>query len=250
MKNEITSKTSDLRQKAEELWIKKEEGIRQKAEGRRKQVKGNPSTHQPINLSDSQVLKLVHEMEVHQIELEMLNEELILTKERAKVSAERYTELYDFAPLGYFTLSKEGIIIALNINGSIMLGKEMSNIKNSSFGSHFSYDSKSIYSRFLEKVFTSNLKETCEVTLSVNGHPPVYVQLIGIITENGEQCLVVGIDISDRKKAEEILKQKMDELERFHRLTVGRELNMIELKKEVNELLIKLGQDEKYKIVG
>jgi PAS domain S-box-containing protein len=59
----------------------------------------------------------------------------------------------------------------------------------------------------------------------------------------------IGRDITDRKKAEEAIKAKMDELERFQKLTVGRELTMIELKKEVNKLLNKLGEENKYKIV-
>jgi len=56
-------------------------------------------------------------------------------------------------------------------------------------------------------------------------------------------------DIDKRKMIEFALKEKMDEMERFHYLTVGRELTMIELKKEVNGLLLKLGQDKKYVIV-
>jgi hypothetical protein len=62
-------------------------------------------------------------------------------------------------------------------------------------------------------------------------------------------ALSTARDITERKKAEEELKDKMNELQRFHKLTVGRELTMIELKKEVNELLKKSGQEEKYKIV-
>ena len=58
------------------------------------------------------------------------------------------------------------------------------------------------------------------------------------------------LDITDRKKAEQKIKDKFDELSRFRRLAVGREQKMIELKKELNELLIQLGRDPKYKIVG
>jgi PAS domain S-box-containing protein len=58
------------------------------------------------------------------------------------------------------------------------------------------------------------------------------------------------IDITDRKRMEDALKSKMHELQRFQDLTVGRELRMIELKKEINELLKQMGKEEKYKIVG
>jgi PAS domain S-box-containing protein len=56
-------------------------------------------------------------------------------------------------------------------------------------------------------------------------------------------------DISDRKRAEEALQKKLDQLEHFHEITIGRELTMIDLKKEVNRLLTKSGQEEKYGII-
>ena len=71
--------------------------------------------------------------------------------------------------------------------------------------------------------------------------------------QNIELCELFANHIGEflgRKISESKLTQKMDEMERFHRLTVGRELTMIELKKEVNELLRQLGKEAKYKIVG
>ena len=78
----------------------------------------------------------------------------------------------------------------------------------------------------------------------------VYITLKYPIIERGKRLLAgYTIDITKRKKAEEELKESMNDLQRFHKLTVGRELTMIELKKEVNALLKKTGQDEKYIIV-
>ncbi len=73
-----------------------------------------------------------------------------------------------------------------------------------------------------------------------------------LLDDNGDVlgAIVVNNDITERKKAEDELRIRIDELERFHNITVGRELNMIELKKEVNELLEKLGHEKKYKIVS
>ncbi|MEI6753713.1 MAG: PAS domain S-box protein [Paludibacter sp.] len=73
-----------------------------------------------------------------------------------------------------------------------------------------------------------------------------------LIIENNVITAMVGTiqDISERKLIEEVLKAKMDDLIRFQRVTVGRELMMIDLKKEINELLAKLGQEPKYKIFG
>jgi PAS domain S-box-containing protein len=62
-------------------------------------------------------------------------------------------------------------------------------------------------------------------------------------------AIVVFLDITLRKQAEQALLAKMDELERFHKITIGRETTMVELKKEVNHLLNKLGEDNKYRII-
>ena len=75
--------------------------IREKAEDihRKKQIKSD------FEFSEAKTLQLIHELEVHQIELEMQNEELVLAKEQAELATEKYTELYDFSPSGYFILS-------------------------------------------------------------------------------------------------------------------------------------------------
>ena len=101
------------------------------------------------------MLKLIHELKVYQIELEMQNEELMLARSTAQDAAEKYTELYDFASSDYFTLSKEGKIVELNLSGAKMLGKERSLIKNRQFDFFVSNDTKPVFNLFLEKVFYS-----------------------------------------------------------------------------------------------
>jgi PAS domain S-box-containing protein len=162
--------------------------------------------------SEAEMQKLIHELEVKQTELTIRNKELMLTKDQAVISKDIYTELYDFAPSGYFTLSTKGEIIELNLRGSQMLGKERLRLKNSSFNFFVSDDTKPIFNLFLEKVFISKTKEHCEVTLSANGNIQTYVHLSGITTENGVQCLVIAVDISERKRAEQEIKLKNEEL--------------------------------------
>jgi signal transduction histidine kinase len=155
--------------------------------------------------SEADILKLIRELEVGKIELELQKEELMLARSAAQNAAEKYIELYDFAPSGYFTLSEEGKIIELNLYGSQMLGNERSRLKNSLFGFFVSNDTKPIFNLFLGKVFNSKAKETCEVTLSANVKLPMYVHLTGIVTVNGEHCLLAMIDISERKMLEDNL---------------------------------------------
>ncbi len=157
--------------------------------------------------TETGMLKLIYELEVHQVELEMLNDELSLAKEQSEIASEKYTELYDFAPTGYFSLSKEGKIIQLNLMGAKMLGKERINLINTRFGLFVSYNSILAFNLFLENSFRSHVKETCEVIILANGILPTYVHLSGIVSEYGEQCLVTATDITEQKQAEMALRE-------------------------------------------
>ena len=183
--------------------------LRQKAEDLRK--KKSPTTVSA--LSEAETLKLIHELEVHQfelviqneelklhqVELEIQNNELTLANEQAETDAKKYTELYDFAPSGYFTLSKDGTIIEVNISGATMLGKDRSKLKSNRFGFFVSNDKRTIFNLFLDKVFSSKANESCDVTLSTRGKLPMYVHLTGIVARNGEQCIVTVVDITESR---------------------------------------------------
>ena len=177
--------------------------LRKKAEDLLKAGRLKPNFH----TSEADNLKLIHELQVYQIELEIQNKELKEAKEFAEAATQKYTELYDFAPSGYFTLSKEGDIIELNICGSQMLGKERSRLILSRFGFFVTDDTKPIFNLFLKKIFTGRANETCEVCLSDNGDFPMDVHLTGIIDENGEKCHITAVDITERKQAEDALKE-------------------------------------------
>ncbi len=158
-------------------------------------------------------LKLFHELEVQQIKLELINEELKRAKEDADITREKYIELFDFAPSGYFTLTREGKITKLNLSGANMLGKNRSHLKNSLFGFFISNDTKPIFNLFLEKVFTGKAKESCEVSFLTNDNFPMHVHVTGIIAENGEQCLVNVVDITERKRVEKSLQIALERLD-------------------------------------
>jgi len=177
-----------LRQKAEEL-LKKKPAIKD------------------LQPSEAETLKLIQELVVYQTELEMLNEELVRSKEQVEAAAEKYAELYDFAPSGYFKLSKEGNIIELNLSGAKMLGKERSHLKNRQFGFFVSDNTKPTFNLFLEKVFNNKAQETCEVALSTKGNFPMYVHLTGIVTEKEERCSITAFDITENKLAVEAMRK-------------------------------------------
>ena len=159
-------------------------------------------TASTLSLAEVDPLKLIHELQVHQVELEMQKEELRHAWAVGQIAVDKFTELYEFAPTGYLSLSKEGRIIEINFSASQMLGKERLRLKSSSFCFFVSDDTKPVFNLFFETVFSNKTKETCELTLTMNGNSPVYVQLNGILTEKGDHCLVSIVDITTRRRME------------------------------------------------
>ncbi len=149
---------------------------------------------------DANSNKLRHELEVHQLELEAQNAELKLSKERAEEEAAKYLELYEASPTGYISLTREGEILDINPAGAEILRKDRINLKKNRLGFFISNDTRLIFSLFLERIFSNQTKESCEVALSLKGEIHMDVNLTGIVTTNGENCLVTLVDITDRKR--------------------------------------------------
>lgn len=175
--------------------------LREKAE---EQFKKNHSAGS-VPLTEFAALRLNHELEVHQIELEMQNEELKRAKDLAEKAAEKFTALYDFAPVGYFTLGRDSTIKGLNLMGASLLGKERSLLVNSNFKLFVTRDTLIVFDDFISKIFETHFKQSCEARLTIKGNPSVFVQLEGIVSENTQECLLTAIDITNRKLVEELL---------------------------------------------
>jgi signal transduction histidine kinase len=187
------------------------DSLRLKAEDFVKQNNPNITDLYP----DSGNLRLIHELKVHQVELEIQNEELEHANVLSEVLTEKYTELYDFAPIGYFTLSKDGYINELNLVGASMLNKERTHLLNRIFAVFVSNDTKPVFKLFREKIFSSSALESCEIILSTDGSIPIYFHLTGIVSKNGDNCLVTATDITKQKQVETDLILKNLELEKL-----------------------------------
>ncbi len=172
--------------------------LRQKAAAQLK----NKGSKAGSPLSEADTLKLIYELEVHQIELEIQNEELKMAKSELAVAAQRHIELYDFAPVGYYTLSPKGDIIEMNLTGQKMLYNDRMQLEKRPFQYFLATTSKPLFLSFLAKVFGSHKKESCELELSTLANTNMYVFLTGIVDEHDEQCYVTATDITERKKAE------------------------------------------------
>ena len=182
---------ASLRRRAEERLRKKE-----------KTVGNHPRTGDATQ-------ELLYELQVHQIELEMQNEELMLSRVELEAGLERYSELYDFSPAGYFTLDSDGKILQVNFTGARLLGMERAQLVNRRFGLFVSKSDHLAFNAFLTKVFGSRTKESCELALNnmadssqLPGNRRV-VQVEGSIGEDGQVCRAVVIDITERKMIED-----------------------------------------------
>ncbi|NQU52917.1 MAG: PAS domain S-box protein, partial [Bacteroidetes bacterium] len=145
-------------------------------------------------------------LRLSRIELEMQNEELAVANLKGQQNQEKYSKLYDYAPSGYLSLSKDGDITELNFVTAEMLCKERPRLINNRFALFISEVTRPEFNLFLDKVFTSKIKQTCEVIIITKGNLPIYVNINGIIIQNNEFCLLTLVDITERKLAELALK--------------------------------------------
>ena len=236
-KKDIAAKASSLRKRAEE--IDREKTLR---------IPENMK-----NLSTEETKQVLHELRVHQIELEMQNEELRKAHDELDDSRLRYFELYDLAPVGYCTVSEKGLILEANLTAANILNVPRGSLVKTIFSQFILKEDQDIYYLHRKQILQSAEPHVFELRMVKKDGTVFWAHLVATIApqaaEGAHVLHVVMSDISEHKRDEEALKEKMEDLQRFHKLVVGRELAMIELKKEVNALLKKSGQEEKYRIV-
>jgi len=160
---------------------------------------------------------LVHDLQVHQIELEMQNEELYNTQELLSESLEKYADLYNFAPVGYISLDRNGLILETNLTFCSQIDREKSRLLNTPLGFYVAAEDRGEFQFHLEHVFTSDERQTCELRMDKSSDPELYVQLVSILVHDGdgtELCRTSVTDISVRIDIEKELAKINDELEK------------------------------------
>ncbi len=202
--------------------------LRRRAEKRLKETKRGSSGTGVAPLSAEEAIRLFHELQVHQIELEMQNEELQRARAEVEASLALYTDLYDFAPVGYFTLGRDGTIRRANLTGARLLGMERGRLVGRRLGLFLSEADRTTLTAFLQKVFASREKETCELAFHRGEksapsperfdkrHPgeagKVVLKVEAIASADGQDCRAMMTDITERKWAEEELRHSHDQL--------------------------------------
>jgi PAS domain S-box-containing protein len=159
------------------------------------------------SLTDVESQRLIHELEVHQVELEMQNHALLEIRHELEQSLGRYADLYDFAPVGYATLEGDDAIREINLAGAALLGTERAHLIGRRFGLFISTETRPVFNKFLAEALRGVTHASCEVIIAPNGAPSRYVQLegIGASYHADRQCRIALLDITKRKRAEQAL---------------------------------------------
>src|SRR6056297_225036 len=132
----------------------------------RKQAEEKAEAMEPISLSGQspeEMQQILHELQVHQIELELQNEELRSAQEEIEESRERYFDLYDLAPVGYCTLSDQGLIQEANLTATAMLGVNRAGLVRQRISSFILKEDQDIYYLYRKKLFETGEPQQCEL---------------------------------------------------------------------------------------
>jgi diguanylate cyclase (GGDEF)-like protein/PAS domain S-box-containing protein len=148
--------------------------------------------------------RLVHELQVHQIELEMQNEALVDARGQAEIALEHFSELFDFAPVAYFILNPDSSIRQTNFRGENMLGKPRTALFGKKLILSVAIDQRPEFQLFLGHSFVHSGVQSCELSLEIN-KKIIWVSLKASANINRTTCLLAVIDITERKKAEETI---------------------------------------------
>ncbi len=169
------------------------------------------------SLSPEEVLHMFHELSVHQIELEIQNEELRRLQAELEAAKDRYFALYDLAPVGYLTVSEKGLILEANLTAATQLSVPRSSLIQEPLTSFIAREDQDIYYRHRKLLFETGAPQICELRLLRKDGPPLWALLQAAMAEDGEKkkpvCRVVVTDIHERKQAEEKLSMAYAELE-------------------------------------
>lgn len=188
---------------------KQNEKLRLRAEDRNRDSSNQISKE----ISELGHRELIQQLQSHQIELEMQNEELRQAQIQIEKSAEKYFDLYDIAPIGYVSLNQEGRIIETNLTFSGLLCIERARLINSLFMVHLPPQERDKFQHHLHHVFMTKERQCCELRMKNDR----YVQVDSIFalkTGDSDLCRMTVTDITERKKIEDELIKVQDELEK------------------------------------
>ncbi len=195
--------------KSQDALLKDAAELRQKAEALAQEKASRTPKDSAAN-SPEEIQQTLHELRVHQIELEMQNEELRLTQEEIEAGRARYFGLYDLAPVGYCTLSGYGLILEVNLTAATLLGATRGALVSRPLSRFIFQEDQNSYFLNIRRLFEKGAPRECDLRLVKLDGTFFWAHMTARVSkaEDGAPvCRVVLSDITERKQAEEALKE-------------------------------------------
>jgi len=146
-------------------------------------------------MNPEEVMRMLQELTVYKIELELQNEQLSRSQGELETALARYTDLYVFSPVAYFTVNSDGLIFETNMAGAELVGSNRSQVSGKAFVMFLDPLDQPAFQAFLQKVFTSGTKQTCQAALVKPDSFPV--QILAKLAPGGHQADLVVIETAD-----------------------------------------------------
>jgi PAS domain S-box-containing protein len=171
-----------------------------------------PARKDPATLSREEALRLVHELRVHQIELKMQNDELCRAQAELNATRDRYFDLYNLAPVGYFIVSHDGRILETNLAGVNLLGLPRAALVKQPITRFIFKEDQDVYYLHRRQLLATGKAHTCELRMVKTDGTPFWVRLTattqdstspGQLTDSAPVSRVVLSDISEQKQIEQ-----------------------------------------------
>jgi PAS domain S-box-containing protein len=189
------------------------DSLRTIAELRLKKTEADQSTQKTFLLPD-QTNPLLHELQVHRIELEMQNEELRNAQMELEASRARYFDLYDLAPVGYLMVSEKGLILEANLTATTMLNTPKNALIHRPLSSFIHQDYQDVYYWHRKGLYLNGVSPAYELRMCKNGGVEFWANIVTTLApgcDSVNACRVVLTDVTERKQAEHALRQIQDQ---------------------------------------
>jgi len=175
----------------------------------------------PIDPESSDQKKLLHELQVYQIELEMQNNELMQARNETEGLLQKYFELYDYAPFGYITLSNDGAIIEVNWVAAELLNDARVNLYKRHLASFIAKHCRPAFNKYLRMVFANDSQNSVEFELMRKNEQNRIVQLFSNLDKSSNNTRLSIFDVTERRLLEKESLKRMKQIESLSRRQIA-----------------------------